>query len=68
MRKAKFELIETTCKRCGKKLFTGNRSLYGFDEQKKRLDRLCGDCITPKERQELLSLVPFPGCFQKTIK
>jgi hypothetical protein len=68
MKKAKFQLIETTCKRCGVKLYTGNRSLYGFDKEKERSDRICGNCITPEERHELLSLVPYPGCFQKTHK
>jgi RNase P subunit RPR2 len=66
MRKVKFQLIETTCKRCGRPLITGNRSLYGFNEQKARLDRICKDCITPEEQAELLRIVPFPGCFQKT--
>jgi hypothetical protein len=59
MKKQKFRLIETTCKRCGKKLFTGNRSLYGFDKEKTELDRLCKDCITPEENKRLLNLVPF---------
>jgi RNase P subunit RPR2 len=67
MKKAKFQLIETTCKRCGVKLYTGNRSLYGFDKEKAELDRICKNCITPQEQAKILRLVPFPSCFQKTI-
>jgi hypothetical protein len=58
MKKSKFQLIETTCKRCGKKVFTGNRSLFGFDKEKAELDRICSDCITPEEQNKILQLVP----------
>ncbi len=59
MRKSKFQLIQTTCRRCGKPLMTGNRSLFGLDEAKKRLDRICANCITPEEQAEILSLNPI---------
>ena len=59
MKKQKFQLIETTCKRCGKKLFTGNRSLFGFDKEKSELGRICKNCITSEENNRLLKLVPF---------
>ncbi len=58
MRKVKFQLVKTTCRRCGKDLYTGNRSLYGLDEAKKRLDRICSDCITVEERNEINHLRP----------
>jgi hypothetical protein len=58
-RKVKFQLIKTTCKRCGCDLYTGNRSLYGFNKQKAELDRICGNCITPEEKERMLKLVPF---------
>ena len=58
MKKIKFQLIETTCKRCGKKLFTGNRSLFGLDKEKAKLDRICKNCITPEEQNEILKLQP----------
>ncbi len=57
--KTKFRLIETTCRRCGKVLYTGNRSLYGFDKEKAELDRICKDCINPEEQAKILNLVPF---------
>jgi hypothetical protein len=49
----KFRLIYTTCCRCGKPLMTGNRSLYGNDAAKHRLDRICDGCTTPQERAEV---------------
>jgi RNase P subunit RPR2 len=57
--KPKFKLIETTCRRCGTPLFTGNRSLFGFDKEKADLDRICGKCMTPEEMHLLTKLVPF---------
>jgi len=58
-RRVKFQLIETTCRRCGKKLLTGNRSLFGLDKEKKELDRICSECITPEETRRILELRPF---------
>jgi len=58
-RKVKFHLIETTCKRCGVKLYSGNRSLYGLDKVKKELDRICNKCITPEEQRRILELKPI---------
>jgi ribosomal protein L37E len=57
--KKKFELIETTCRRCGKKIYTGNRSLFGFDKEKAELDRICDSCITPEEKHKTESLNPI---------
>jgi len=57
--KTKFRLLKTTCRRCGKVVFTGNRSLYGFDKEKAELDRICKNCITPEEQNRILHLVPF---------
>jgi len=58
MKRQKFHLIQTTCKRCGKPLMTGNRSLFGFDKEKAELDRICKNCITPEENHRILSLIP----------
>ena len=58
MKKAKFRLMETTCRKCGKPLMTGNRSLFGLDQAKAKLDRICKDCITPEEQSEILRLQP----------
>ena len=59
MKKAKLHLVKTTCRRCGKELWTGDISLYGFDKEKAELDRICKDCITPEEQAQILKLVPF---------
>jgi hypothetical protein len=56
--KRKFQLIETTCKRCGKKLLTGNRSLFGNDQMKAKLDRICYECCTPEELNIMQTLKP----------
>ena len=44
---------ETTCKRCGKTIYTADRSIYGLDELKARLGRVCETCVTPEENQEI---------------
>jgi hypothetical protein len=49
----RFKIITTTCRRCGKALATGSRSLYGADAAKAELDRICENCVTPEERQEI---------------
>ena len=59
MRKIRFRLVETTCRRCGTKLFTGNRSLYGLDEAKAKYDRICAKCITVEEQDAILKLQPI---------
>lgn len=58
MKKRKFQLIETTCRRCKKPLITGNRSLFGLDKEKAELDRICKDCMTPEEHERLTRLIP----------
>lgn len=57
--KAKFYLYQTTCRRCGKPVTTGSRSLFGNDEVKSRLDRICSECITPEEQAEIRNLIPI---------
>jgi RNase P subunit RPR2 len=57
MKRTKFQLIQTSCKRCGKPLVTGSRSLYGMDEAKAKYDRICQQCMTPEEHHELLNLL-----------
>ncbi len=54
MRRGAFQLVTTSCRRCGKALMTGSRSLFGADAAKARLDRICEACVTPEERAEML--------------
>ena len=49
----KVRILTTTCRRCGKPIATLNKSLYGLDELKARLDRICTDCITVDEAQDI---------------
>jgi Protein of unknown function (DUF2688) len=54
MRRTRIQIITTSCRRCGKPLATLSRSLYGAERAKANLDRICGDCVTEEERQEML--------------
>jgi len=36
-RSPRFQLVQTTCKRCGKPIYTGNRSLFGLDDVKAKM-------------------------------
>ncbi len=51
--KTKFKLIACGCRRCGKQILTGNRSLYGADEAKAKYGRICSDCATEQENYEM---------------
>ena len=51
---ARIEIVSTVCRRCGRPIATLNKSLYGCDELKAKLDRICTDCITTDEAQEIL--------------
>lgn len=53
MRRMPFRLLTTECRRCGKPIVTGNRSLFGADEAKARLGSICEACVTDAERREM---------------
>ncbi len=42
--KQRIFIYETTCIRCGKKICTTNRSIYGLDELKTKVAHVCQDC------------------------
>lgn len=48
-----FHLIATTCRRCGKPLMTGSRSLWGAENARAKFAEICSDCITPEDRAEM---------------
>lgn len=52
-------LVPTTCKRCGRQLYTGNRSLYGNEALKAKYERICSGCMTPQEKADLYSHNPL---------
>jgi len=54
-RKTRFQLVNTTCPRCGKPTVTGNRSLWGADSLQQKYTGICTACITPEEREEINS-------------
>jgi hypothetical protein len=41
------------CRRCGKRLATGTRSLIGAEALKRKWELICATCLTPAERVEL---------------
>lgn len=49
----KFTLILSECERCGRSLYTGNRSLFGNDALKKKFGVICQDCTTTAEKEKL---------------
>ena len=54
MRKNRFKLIPVRCPRCGKEVYTGNRSLWGADQVKAKYQGICSSCITPEEKAEMM--------------
>ena len=54
MKRQRFHLVVTHCPRCGKEVFTGNRSLWGADSTKAKYNGICSNCITPEERAEMM--------------
>lgn len=46
MPKARIQLIETKCEKCGKPLVTTSRSLHGLDALKAATPILCAGCAT----------------------
>ena len=54
MRRRKFELIQTNCRRCNKTIYTGSRSLFGHNELKRKLGSICENCTTDDERREII--------------
>ena len=46
-------MVETTCKRCGARIFTGSRSLFGMDKLKTKYGEICTKCVTPEEKKEI---------------
>lgn len=54
MRKSRIAIFKTHCKRCGKEVYTTNRSITGADALKAELGSICQDCITPEEELRIL--------------
>jgi hypothetical protein len=53
----KIQIITTSCRRCGCKLATASRSIYGADRAKAELGSICERCITPAERERILAAI-----------
>lgn len=53
MRKVKYQLYTTECKRCGNPVTTSTRSLYGANSAHAKYAGICSDCMWPEEREEM---------------
>lgn len=53
MKKRKYELFTTNCKRCNKPITTSTRSLFGADRAHAKFAEICAACMTPEENAEM---------------
>lgn len=47
-------LIETTCKRCGKKISTMTSPIYSSISTMNKWHKICSNCITEKEKIQMM--------------
>jgi len=62
---SKTRLILTNCRRCDKPVTTLKKPIHGTREIQGKFGRICSDCITPEEREEIDSL--FKSAIQNTF-
>jgi ribosomal protein L32 len=56
MRRGKrIQIYATNCKRCGKPIHATTSSFYGANSLHAKYSRICSDCTTPEEKQEILN-------------
>jgi Protein of unknown function (DUF2688) len=53
MKRSRFHLVPTTCRRCGATLLTGSRSLVGTAAMKARYGAICAGCFTAEESEAM---------------
>jgi hypothetical protein len=51
--KKRIGIVPTKCKRCGRKIYTANRSIHGLDKLKEALGSICSNCATDEEIGEI---------------
>jgi hypothetical protein len=52
-RRSRFQLVATSCRRCGKSIYTGSRPLYGTREMQEKYGRICDKCFTAAEYEAM---------------
>jgi hypothetical protein len=52
-RRSRFQLVPTSCRRCGKSIYTGSRPLVGTNEMTAKYGRICAECFTPEEHEAM---------------
>lgn len=57
MKRIKYQLYETKCKRCGKPLMTSTRSLWGSDEGHSKYSGICSSCLTNTENEDMVRFI-----------
>lgn len=50
---SKTMLMETTCKGCGKTIFTLRKAIHTNEEIRQKYSRLCNDCMSPEMKAEM---------------
>jgi len=50
---SKIKLIPVACERCGRKIYTTNKSIHGIDTLKEETEICCSDCVTADELADL---------------
>jgi hypothetical protein len=55
MGRLKIKVVVSKCRRCGKKLATTNRSIWGNDAAKKKYELICKDCLTDEEYNDMFA-------------
>lgn len=53
-RRPRIQLVPANCERCGREVYTANRSLFGLDHLKAKWGVLCNVCTTEAEQREML--------------
>jgi hypothetical protein len=53
-RRKRIAIVKTSCKRCGKPLFSTNRSIHGASRLHAKYAGICSVCTTEEEKEEML--------------
>jgi hypothetical protein len=55
MRRSRIQIIISKCRRCGCKLATASRSIWGDEAGKKKYELICKNCLTSEEEADILN-------------
>lgn len=55
MARRRITIIVSKCRRCGCKLATASRSIWGDEATKKKYELICDNCLTDDEKADMLN-------------